>query len=250
MKALITGASSGIGREMAKDLARRGYDLILVARRLDRLEKLKEELNTVNVRCISCDLSKEEDCYSLYDQVKDENIDMLINNAGFGAFGYFDEMDLSRELELIDTNIKAVHILTKLFLKDFIKRDSGHILNTGSIAGFMMGPLLSSYYSSKHYVVTLTEAIYEELRRKKSNVKVSVLCPGPVQTEFFEIAKVRFIISGQKADFVAKYAIKKALKGKLVIIPGLMTKLGVFATRLVPRKLLARILFKVQKLRM
>lgn len=250
MKALITGASSGIGREMAKDLARRGYDLILVARRLDRLEKLKEELNTVNVRCISCDLSKEEGCYSLYDQVKDENIDMLINNAGFGAFGYFDEMDLSRELELIDTNIKAVHILTKLFLRDFIKRDSGHILNTGSIAGFMMGPLLSSYYSSKHYVVTLTEAIYEELRRKKSNVKVSVLCPGPVQTEFFEIAKVRFIISGQKADFVAKYAIRKALKGKLVIIPGLMTKLGVFATRLVPRKLLARILFKVQKLRM
>ena len=250
MKALITGASSGIGREMARDLAERGYDLILVARRLDRLEALKEELGGVKVRCISCDLSKEEECYSLYEQVKSENIDMLINNAGFGAFGYFDEMDLSRELELINTNIKAVHILTKLFLKDFIKRDSGNILNTGSIAGFMMGPLLSSYYSSKHYVVSLTEAIYEELRRKKSNVKVSVLCPGPVQTEFFDVAKVRFIIAGQKPEFVAKYAIKKALKGKLLIIPGFLTKLGVFATRFAPRKLLARILFKVQKLRM
>ncbi len=250
MKALITGASSGIGKEMARELALRGWDLILVARRYNRLEELAAELSNVSVRCIACDVSSADACRELYEQTKDENIDMLINNAGFGLFGYFDEGDLDRELELIDTNIRAVHILSKLFLRDFIARDSGYILNVGSIAGFMIGPLLSGYYSSKHYVVTLTEAIYEELRRKKSNVKVSVLCPGPVETEFNDVARVRFIIKGQSAPFVARYAIKKALKGKLVIIPGVLVKIGVFVTRLAPRKLLARILYKVQKLKM
>ncbi|MDO5123430.1 MAG: SDR family oxidoreductase [Eubacteriales bacterium] len=250
MKALITGASSGIGREMAKELASRGWDLIIVARRTAKLEQLKAELTSVNVKCISCDVSKEEECLRLYEETKDDNIDMLINNAGFGAFGYFDEVPLERDLSLVDTNIRAVHILTKLYLRDFVKRDSGYILNTGSIAGFMIGPLLSSYYSSKHYVVTLTEAIYEELRRKKSNVKVSVLCPGPVDTEFNDVAKVKFAIKGHTAEYVAKYAVKKALKGKLLIIPGVLTRLGIFGARFLPRKLLSRLLYRVQKLKM
>ncbi len=250
MKALVTGASSGIGKEMAIELANRGWDLILVARRLDRLEILKDELKKVDVKCICCDVSKEEECYKLYEETKDDSVDMLINNAGFGAFGYFDEVDLERELSLIDTNIRAVHILTKLFLKDFIKRDSGYILNTGSIAGFMIGPLLSSYYSSKHYVVTLTEAIREELRRKNSKVKISVLCPGPVVTEFNEVAKVKFLIKGHSPEFVASYAVKKALKGKLLIVPGIINKMGVFVVRLVPRKLLTRVLYRFQKLKM
>lgn len=250
MKALITGASSGIGREMARDLAKRGWDLILVARRLEKLEELKDELNTVSVKCIRCDVSKEEECFALYESTKNENIDMLINNAGFGAFGPFDEVSLERELQLIDTNIRGLHILTKLFLQDFVKRDSGYILNTGSIAGFMIGPLLSSYYSSKHYVVTLTEAIYEELRRKGSKVKVSVLCPGPVDTEFNDVAKVRFALKGQTAKYVAKYAIKNVLKGKLLIIPGFSVRLGVFAAKILPRKIVARILYKIQKLKM
>lgn len=250
MKALITGASSGIGREMARDLAKRGWDLILVARRLEKLEELKDELNTVSVKCIRCDVSKEEECFALYESTKNESIDMLINNAGFGAFGPFDEVSLERELQLIDTNIRGLHILTKLFLQDFVKRDSGYILNTGSIAGFMIGPLLSSYYSSKHYVVTLTEAIYEELRRKGSKVKVSVLCPGPVDTEFNDVAKVRFALKGQTAEYVAKYAIKNALKGKLLIIPGFSVRLGVFAAKILPRKIVARILYKIQKLKM
>ena len=176
MKALITGASSGIGKEMAIELANRGWDLILVARRMDRLEILKDELGKVDVKCMYCDVSKEEECLRLYEETKSENVDMLINNAGFGAFGYFDEVELERDLSLVDTNVRGVHILTKLFLQDFVKRDSGYILNTGSIAGFMIGPLLSSYYASKHYVVTLTEAIAEELRRKKSKVGISVLC--------------------------------------------------------------------------
>lgn len=250
MKALITGASSGIGREMARELAKRGWDLIIVARRLDRLEKLRSELSLVNVRCYDCDLSQEDECMRLYEDTRDEGVDMLINNAGFGCFGGFDETDLTRELDLINTNIRAVHILTKLFLRDFTARDSGYILNTASIAGFMIGPLLSSYYSSKHYVVTMTEAIYEELRRKKSHVKVSVLCPGPVDTEFNSVAKVKFAIKGHTPEFIAKYAIKYALKGKLIILPGALMKLGVFGVRFMPRKLLARIIYKVQKLKM
>lgn len=250
MKALITGASSGIGKEMAIELANRGWDLILVARRVDRLETLKGELGKVDVRCMYCDVSKEEECLRLYEETKNENVDMLINNAGFGAFGYFDEVELERDLRLVDTNVRGVHILTKLFLQDFVKRDSGYILNTGSIAGFMIGPLLSSYYASKHYVVTLTEAIAEELRRKKSKVRISVLCPGPVSTEFNEVARVKFLIKGHSPEFVASYAIKKALKGKVLIIPGIIVKMGVFMTRLVPRRLLARILYKFQKLKM
>ncbi len=250
MKALITGASSGIGKEMAIELANRGWDLILVARRMDRLEILKGELSKVDVKCIKCDVSREEECIRLYEETKDDKVDMLINNAGFGAFGYFDEIELSRDLSLVDTNIRAVHILTKLFLEDFVKRDRGYILNTGSIAGFMIGPLLSSYYASKHYVVTLTEAIYEELRRKKSKVKVAVLCPGPVATEFNEVAKVKFMIKGHSPEFVASYAIKKTLKGKLLIVPGIINKLGVFAVRFVPRRLLSRIMYKFQKLKM
>ncbi|MGN0453462.1 MAG: SDR family NAD(P)-dependent oxidoreductase [Ruminococcus sp.] len=249
MKALITGASSGIGREMARHLASMGWDLILAARRTDRLSELKEELSSVNVRCIPCDLSIEQECMNLYDATKDENIDMLINNAGFGNFGFFDEADLQRELKLIDTNVRAVHILTRLFLEDFIKRDSGYILNTGSVAGFMIGPLMTSYYSSKHYVVTMTESIYQELKRKGSDVKVSVLCPGPVATEFNRVAKADFAVSGHSPQFVARYAIKHALKGKTVIVPGVLVKLGIFSTRLIPRKLLAWILFRVQKFR-
>ena len=174
MKALITGASSGIGRDMARYLASLGWDLILVARREARLLELKQELST-NVRTIILDVGKQEDCYRLYEETKDENVDMLVNNAGFGLAGEFVKTDLDTELNMIDVNIRAVHILTKLFVKDFAARDSGYILNVASSAGFMPGPLLSTYYATKNYVLRLTEALYEELRRKGSRVKVSVL---------------------------------------------------------------------------
>ena len=136
MKALITGASSGIGRDMAYYLAKKGYDLILVARRKSRLEEISKKANT-NVKIIELDLADEVNVYKLYDLVKDEKIDMLINNAGFGLFGMFYKTDLNRELEMINVNVKAPHILTKLFLKDFIKKNSGYILNVCSSAGFM-----------------------------------------------------------------------------------------------------------------
>lgn len=248
MRALITGASSGIGRDMAKYLAQKGWDLVVVARRTERLLELKEELKSVDVMCITADLSTKDDCMRVYEQTKDTQIDMLINNAGFGLAGHFDDTDLDTELKMIDTNVKALHILTKLYLKDFVKRDSGIILNVASIAGFMPGPLLATYYATKNYVLRLSQAIYKELKKKGSKVTISALCPGPINTEFFDVANVKFLISGVNSECVAKLAVDKALKGKLVILPG-MTKILPFVLRLVPQKLVMSVLYKVQYIR-
>ena len=250
MKALVTGASSGIGRDMARYLGSKQYDLIITARRTDRLLELKKEIEEkygVSVRVITCDVADEKQCRGLYEQTKNDGVDMLINNAGFGIHGKFSEIDLDRELRLIDTNIRAVHILTKLFLKDFVKKDSGCILNVASSAGFLAGPLLSSYYASKNYVVRLTQGIYEELRREKSSVKISALCPGPVKTEFDKVANVKFAMDGVSSEFVAKYAIDRALKGKMIIIPGMLMKLSKFWERFISEKAVTKISYNIQK---
>ena len=222
MRVLITGASSGIGRDMARELADKNYDLILVARNKKGLEDLKSNLKlkypNINIEIYSYDLSIKENCFELYEKVKD--IDILINNAGFGLFGKFTNTELEKEINMINTNITAVHVLTKLYLKDMAKKDRGQILNVASIAGFMPGPLMSTYYASKNYVVALTRAINKELRKDKSNVKISLLCPGPVDTNFNNVADVKFKIKGLTSEFVAKYAINKMLKGKLIIVPG------------------------------
>lgn len=246
MKALITGASSGIGKEISRVLAAMGYDLIIAARSYDKLMELKAELKNVDVRVITVDLSREEDALDLYKHLKDENIDFLVNNAGFGAYGKFLDVPLEKELDLIHTNISAVHILTKCFLKDMVKKDKGYILNVGSSAGFLAGPTFASYYASKNYVVRLTEAIHEELRRQESNVKISVLCPGPVNTNFNNVADVKFCLNGLSADFVAKYAVEKTMKGKMVIIPGFTMKLAKFGQRFVSENMLTKISYNVQ----
>lgn len=244
MKALITGASSGIGKDMAIYLDSLGYELILVAR--DE-EKLKELCNVLKkAKYYVYDLCDVNNMYKLYEDTKNEKIDFLINNAGFGLFGYFDETDLDKELRMIDLNIKSVHVLTKLYLKDFIKRDSGHILNVASSAGFLVGPYLSTYYASKNYVLKLTMAISEELSRKKSKVKISALCPGPVDTNFNKVAGGHFNTSSLTSQYVAKYGVDKALKGKMIIIPGLKIKLGVFLARFLPYKLLLKIMYNIQ----
>lgn len=246
MTALITGASSGMGRDMARYLASLGYDLILVARREDRLQALKNEIKNVNVRVIAMDVSMQENCFELYEMTKDAGVDFLINNAGFGAYGKIKDVSLERELQLIDTNIKALHILTRLYLKDMIKKNRGYILNVGSIAGFLAGPTMASYYASKSYVVRYTEALHEELRRDKINVKVSVLCPGPVNTEFNKVAGVNFIVGGMKSDYVAKLAIDKTLNGKLVIIPGTMIKMLKFGLHFLGEKMMTRMSYNTQ----
>ena len=245
MKALITGASSGIGRDMARVLSNYGHDLILVARDNKKLEELQKELNT-NIKVISMDLSNIDNCKKLYEQVKDDNIDILINNAGFGTIGSFRKTDLDKELNMIDLNIKAVHILTKLFLNDFVKRDSGYILNVSSSASFQPGPLMATYYSTKSYVTHLTLAIYEELKHMNSNVKISCLCPGPVDTNFNKVANCEFKIKSLSSQYVAKYAIDKMFKNKLMIIPGLNIKLVYLFGRFVPTKLKLKITYNIQ----
>jgi short-subunit dehydrogenase len=246
MKALITGASSGLGSDFARILSSQGYDLILVARRKDKLKQLKEELST-NVDIICTDLSSSFNCSRLYNKLKNDDIDVIINNAGFGVFGSFETIKLEKELDLIDINIKAVHILTKLFLTDFKKKDKGYILNVASSAAFQPGPLMATYYASKSYVYNLTCALYEELRRDDSDVKVSVLCPGPVNTEFNAVAGVEFGMKSLESYDVAKYAIDKMFKNKLVIVPGFQIKVAKFLGRFLPIKLLLKITYNIQK---
>ena len=245
MRALVTGASSGIGYFMAKYLASKNIDLILVARSNKTLEKLKKELK-VNVKVIPLDLAEQKNVYKLYELTKNDSIDILINNAGFGLFGEFFETDLNRELEMLDLNIKAPHILTKLFLKDFLKRKSGYILNVCSSAGFMAGPKLSTYYATKNYLTKLTMAINEEISRKSHNIGISCLCPGPVNTNFNKTAKGKFSIKGLSPEYVAKYAIDKMFHKKMIIVPGIKMKLGLFFTRFIPYRLQLKIAYRIQ----
>lgn len=246
MTALITGASSGLGREMARALARRGWDLILVARREDRLCELAASLDA-HVQTITLDLAQKGSCRALFNMVGDQDIDLLVNNAGKGLFGPFDETDLHAELEMLSVNVRAVHILTKLFLPGFKARGRGHILNVASVAAFLPGPLMTSYYASKAYVLRLSQGIAEELRRSGSRVKISVLCPGPVRTEFNDVAGVAFTTPGLACADVAEYAVAQTLRGRQMIVPGAQMKFVHVARRLVPEQLLARIVWHVQR---
>lgn len=244
MKALITGASSGIGLEMAKYLSELGYDLVLVARSKDKLLELKKELKT-QVLIIPYDLSDINNCYKLYDQVKDKNIDILINDAGFGLFEKYSYDNLDDEINMIDLNVKCLHILTKLFVNN---GNTKYILNVASSAGLMRGgPLMSTYYATKSYVCSYTLAIYEELRRNKSNKIISVLCPGPVDTNFNNRANVNFNLKSLNARYVARYAINKMFKKKLIIIPGFSVRMGVVFSRLLPTKLLLKLTYNIQE---
>lgn len=245
MKALVTGASSGIGKHIAYYLASQNIDLILVARSKKEMEHIKKNVK-VNVKILTLDLLKEENVYKLYEETKNDNIDILINNAGFGLFGTFAETDLNRELEMINLNIKAYHILTKLFLCNFIKKDAGYILNVCSSAGFMAGPRLSTYYATKNYITKLTMAINEELRQVGSNVSISALCPGPVNTNFNKVAHGEFSIKEADPTYVAKYAIDKMFKRKMIIVPTLRMKLTLFLTRFAPYRLQLLIAYHIQ----
>ena len=246
MKALITGASSGIGKDMSIYLSELGYDVILVSRDKNKLEETKKLCKT-KADIIPIDLSVKENAFKLYDQVKDENIDLLINGAGFGLFGNTWETDLGKELKMIELNITSLHILTKHFLQDFVKKDKGRILNIASSAGFLSGPYLNTYYATKNYVTKWTMAIYEELRRKKSKVHISVLCPGPVDTNFNKVAGGSFTVKALSSNYVAHYAIDKCLKNKLLIVPGLSVKLGIFFNRFLPYKTSLKIVYNIQQ---
>ena len=246
MKALVTGASSGIGLEIAKYLDALGYEVILVARSKEKLENVSKLL-IHKPKIIVMDLQQVEDIKSLYVLVKNDDIDILVNNAGFGLCSNFTEADLTKELNMIDINIKAVHILTKLFLKDMKRKNKGYILNVASSAAFQSGPLMATYYSTKSYVYRLTEAINYELKKEKINVQVSCLCPGPVDTNFNNVANVKFSVKPLKANYVAKYAIDKMLDRKMLIVPGFKMKCAKFFGRFVSDKTLMSITYRIQK---
>lgn len=244
MLALVTGASSGMGREMAKYLSKLGHDLIIVARDKEKLMELKIELMT-NVTVYDYDLSNIDNCYKLYDLVKDKGIQIVVNNAGYGLFEHYDDDNLSVEINMIDLNVKCQHILTKLFVNN---KDTLYIMNVASSAGLMAGgPLMSTYYATKSYLCSYTLAIYEELRRNKRKIGISVLCPGPVNTNFNKRANVKFNLKSLDARDVSVYAINKMFKKKLIIIPGVSVKLGIFFSRFIPRKLLLKITYKIQE---
>lgn len=243
-KAVITGASSGIGKEMAFLLAERGYSLVLAAR---REELLKDVASKTDVPCeiAVTDLTDENAVYALFEENRDA--DILINNAGFGVFGEFTSTDYKKESEMIDVNIKALHLLTKLYLTEFKKRGSGKILNVASSASFFPGPLFSSYYASKAYVLRLSRAIGEELRREKSKITISVLCPGPVDTEFNDVANVKFSIGALSAKEVANIGIKGMMRGKRVIVPGFGIKCTRLLSKIVPDFIAEKIVYRIQK---
>ncbi len=249
MTALVTGASSGIGRDIARKLGSMGVRLIITGRDKESLEALRQELGARRVKVIAADISRRDECLRLYREASAYDVDILVNNAGFGLYGKFCVTELDRELDMIDVNIGAVHILTKLFLRDFSARDKGYILNVASIAGFMPGPLMATYYATKNYVLRLTEAVREELRCQRSRVYIGAFCPGPVDTHFNSTAGVKFALRGISSEYAAECAVRGMFARKALILPTSSVKAAAIASRFIPDMLLAAIarLFQSRK---
>ena len=246
MKALITGASSGLGKEIAIYLDKIGYETILVARDEKNLNDVKSKLSN-NCKIIVKDLTSTKDVYSLYKEVKGLEIDFVVNNAGVGQYGEYVNTNIDSDINMISLNIISVNILTKLFIKDMVNKDKGKILNISSLASFTPGPLMASYYATKAYVTNITLAIAKELKVKKSKVVISCLCPGPIDTNFNKLLNIKFGNKPLSAKYVARYGIDKCLKNKILIIPGLKNKVAKFFIKLIPLNLLLSINYKIQK---
>lgn len=247
--AVITGASSGIGKEFAKRLSVMGYRLILVARRQERLEQLAKHLKS-ECEVLEADLTKERECYRVLECIKEKKIDIFINNAGFGECGRFTEIDIDKELNMVQLNIKAVHLFTKQMLKKMQEQDTGYILNIASCAGLMpAGPYMATYYATKAYITSLTRAVAEELREEDSHVYIGCLCPGPVNTEFNQVANVRFQMPGISARYCVGYALKQMLKRKVVIIPSFWVRTAMTLGRFLPVSVYVRIASNQQERR-
>ena len=245
--AVITGASAGIGAEFARRLSAKGFPLVLVARRRDRLERLAKELKTDCV-VMEADLSREEECYRVMDQLRERKVGIFINNAGFGDCGRFVETDLAKEMDMVQLNVKALHILMKLMLRQMRKAGGGYILNVASSAGLMpAGPYMATYYATKSYVASLTQAVAEELREEGSRVYVGCLCPGPVDTEFNSVANVEFALMGISAGYCAAYALEQMAKRQVVIIPTRLMQAAMLGGRFLPQSLYVKIAARQQK---
>ncbi len=245
--AVVTGASAGLGTEFAKQLAAKGYKIILTARREERLRALAEEL-PVECVVIPADLSKTEECLRFFEIIQDKKIDIFINNAGFGDCNSFLEGNLQKELDMIDVNIKAMHTLCKLCLQKMQKENHGYLLNVASSAGLLpAGPYMATYYATKAYVTSLTQAVAQELKEMGSHVYVGALCPGPVNTEFNEVANVEFALDGISVEYCVEYAIQQMIKRQTVIVPTVLMKLSTAMSRISPRSLTLKVTSEQQK---
>lgn len=255
--ALITGASSGIGKELAYIHAASGGDLVIVARSQDKLQELKKELEakySIKVYCITKDLEKTDSPKQVYDEVKQAGIqvDYLINNAGFGGIGKFHERAWEKDLAMINLNIIALTALTRLFLPDFVKRNSGRVLNVSSTASLIPGPLQAVYYASKAYVTSFSNAIAEELY--DTNVTVTALLPGATETEFGRISgmdKTSLFKHTANARTVAQDGYDGMLNGKLDVITGIsfINKLLIKVSALLPKSITLKQVRQMQEVK-
>lgn len=247
---VITGASSGLGAEFARQLSNKGYAFVLIARRAERLQELAQTLHA-ECEIISADLTKRKECERVYNAVKDKKVELFINNAGFGDCGRFMENVLEKERQMIQLNIQALHFFTKKMVRKMQKSGSGFILNVASSAGLLpAGPYMAVYYATKAYVASLTRAIAVELRERKSPVYIGCLCPGPVDTEFNRVANVDFALKGISAEFCVRYALAQMKKRKTVIIPSMRIKLAVTGAHILPSGLAVRLIARQQKKKM
>ena len=248
---LITGATSGIGMEFARAYAKKGYSLVLTGRRTERLEKLSDELKAaygVECRLITADLSDEKQCRGLVGQLEGQQIDIFINNAGFGTAGSFLDTNLDKEISMIKVNDIAMHILFKLMLLKMQEQGSGEILNVASCAGHLpAGPYMARYYATKTYMASLTKAVAKELKLQGSGVYAACLCPGPVDTEFNENADVTFALKGITPETCVRECLAGMARRKTVIVPTLTMKMAVFWGRFVPEGLLLNMVGRQQR---
>lgn len=248
--AVVTGASSGIGMEFARRLVAEGYNIILSGRRSDRLNQLSDELKVTgaDIIVIEADLSKIDNCKVFMSKILKYKISVFINNAGFGDCGYFMDTDVNKELLMIDVNIKAVHFLTKTMLLKMDMQGGGYILNVASSAGLIpAGPYMATYYATKSYVTSLTRAIARELEEHDSPIYIGCLCPGPVDTEFNQVANVEFALKGISASYCVDYAIAQMKKRQTVIIPTLRMKMLSVCGRFIPQKIYINLTGRQQK---
>lgn len=245
---LITGASRGIGRALAKEFARNGHDLILVARSRDELDAVAQELRSefgVEATVLVFDLSLPESPQSVFDTVESQGgeVDILVNNAGFGNWGHFASTELSTDVDLIEVNITALTQLMKLFVRPMIERGRGRVLNVASTGAFQPGPILATYYASKAYVLSLSEAVAFELR--KTGVTLTCLCPGATSTSFMDRANMKglrlFRFGMMDADTVARVGYRGTMAGREIVIPGLANRILAFSVRLAPRRVVTQL---------
>lgn len=252
---LITGASSGIGWELAHVFAEKGHDLILVARTDSKLMELKKDLESrykIKAEVRPCDLSSADGPQELFRQTQGLEVNVLINNAGFGDHGTFAEANWKRQKDMIQVNITSLTELTHLFLPPMIQKNSGKILNVASTAAFLPGPLMAVYYATKAFVLSFSEALYEELRQ--TGVTVTALCPGPTESGFQKAAHLEKVALFEKVNLpssreVAVFGYKVLFQGKPVAVHGTMNKLLTSSVRMVPRSLPRRLVKRLQKKR-